>query len=398
MNKILLTLITIITVINFQSCSLSEGPRKVFSRPSGRISLDTDNKSTLLPIFSNHGLRKGLYPKKELAPQNSPKGFPQTLNVGGAEVLSHYLRLIKRKFNDNALILDAGDTSHANDDIKKLAMRLKVMEKLPFDSVLFSGEDYLSQDLFNNWSDYQIPFLNSNILDLRTQKPIKLTNLFSSQIIEKSGLKIGLIGLIDIQSLSVEKQKKLNGVYFQDLVAAFLKFKNRLRAKGAQILILLSHIPTQCQSKPIYEAKKGKNIPKLRCASKDPLKQFIERLPQNSLDLIVLSGRSHGSGRIGKFLVLNEPVNGHYLGQVSLFFDHEKKRVLFEKNKLHPRIKTCHKFFASTLDCHVHEVDWRWRKNRHKIMEHSAYALIPAKFLGFEVQADAIISAILNDR
>ena len=395
------TLASIALTITFilLSSSWQKERLQIFSRPSGGISrqlASLDQDLVPLLIFSNHGLKKGLYPKRELAPPNAPPGFPQTLKVGGVEILSHYLQLIKSQFEDNVLILDAGDTFSTNEDAHKLELKLKVMEQLPFDAVLFSGEDYLSQALSQRQTGDLIPFLNSNILDLRTGRPIRQRNLLSSRIVERAGLKIGLIGLIDIQSLSQKQQKQLNGVYFQDLVAAFLKLKKDLHSRGAQVLILLGHIPGQCQSRPLFESKRGNHIPPLQCPPRDPLKQFVERLPANSLDLIILSGGRPFSGRIGELLILNGPSDGHYLGQASLFYHRGQKRIVFERGQLHPLIKTCHQFFASTLDCYIQRHNSERYKGRQKIMRASAYSLVPARFLGLEIRPDSSISAILN--
>ena len=214
---------------------------------------------------------------------------------------------------------------------------------MPF---FFREKTIFPSPLAQGQTRHHIPFLNSNILDLRTGRPIGLENLLSSRIVERAGLKIGLIGLIDIQSLSQKQQKQLNGVYFQDLVAAFLKLKKDLHARGAQVLVLLGHIPSQCESRPLYENKHGHHIPILQCPPQDPLKQFVERLPANSLDLIILSGGRPFSGRIGELLILNGPGNGHYLGQVSLFYHRGQKRIVFERNQLHPLIKNLSPIFC----------------------------------------------------
>ncbi len=407
MKKTLIALIASTATVIFTVVMLlinhswHRGPHQVYSRPAGSVAryLASSGQDLVpLVVFSNHGLQRGLYPAKELAPHNAPPGFPQTIKVGGAEILSHYLQLVKHKFKDRAIILDAGDTFSAGEDTHKLGLKLKIMQQLPFDAVLFSGEDYLSQGINSGPVPHQIPFLNSNILDLRTQRPISADSLMSSQIVERAGLKIGLIGLIDIASLSQKQQKQLNGVYFQDLVAAFLKFKKGLQAQGAQVLILLGHIPGRCQSSPFYQTLRGDHIPQLQCPPQDPFKQFVERLPAGSLDLAILSGHGPGSGRLGKLLVLNGPRDGHYLGQATLYYHRRQKRVLFHHGQLHPLIKTCHQFFASTQDCYIHRQDSGKYKARQKTMHASAYSLIPARFLGFEIRPDVKISTILTDK
>ena len=385
----------------FLGCFFSSHKQEIFSHPRGKVPLLSHEKFTLLPLFSHHGLQEGLDPKKEtLSLGSTSKEF----KVGGASILSSYLQIIKQRFKNKALIISTGKISHPKDDPQIKSLKFKIMEKLPFDSVLYTGEDYLSLQQLEGTSPYTIAFLNSNLLSLKTQEVIKkeelkrVENLFPFQLIEKQGIKIGLMGLTDIQTLTSQSRKKLSGVYFQDLAAAFLKFKHRLRSLGAQVFILLSDIPTQCQAPSFYKPKRGSAIPPLRCPSQDPLKKFTERLPPNSLDLIVLSGYRQGSGRMKKILVLNDAPNGHFLSQALLYFDHQTQKILFEKTKLYPKTKICHRFFVATRDCHLYEPNWFLKKSRQKAIKSHAYALMPAQFLGFEIQPDPQILNFFNDK
>ena len=76
---------------------------------------------------------------------------------------------------------------------------------------------------------------------------------------------MGLIGLVDIEYLSSDNKKRLDGIYFQDFVAAFLKFKNHSRFRDIQVFVLLAQFSSKCWAPPIYSVKKGGQIPELKC-------------------------------------------------------------------------------------------------------------------------------------
>ena len=338
-------------------------PHKSFNYPKVSPDLVHKNNITTLPIFSNHGV------------EQSPRNFP--IPIGGAEILSHYLQQAKRYFGPHTLLLDSGTPFLPP---AEKALQFKIRELLPFDAVLFSAQDHLTLQRYPRGKNASIPFVNSNLIDLKNQKAIAQNNLSSLRFINKANINIGVIGIASLTHLSPTQKKKLNGVYFQDPVATYLTLKSRL--KNAMLTILLADFSTKCHAPPLSAAKEGLEIPMLKCPPNDPLLLFTKRLPKQGPDIIILSGGGGGSGRIDSILVLNESGWGRSLGRLTLAFNLKEKRVLLEHTQLHPKITTCHAFFASTLDC--------------LSQPPGPKTLVPSTFLGTTVQKDERISKLIS--
>ena len=114
------------------------------------------------------------------------------------------------------------------------------------------------------------PFVLANVYDAKTGKlPFE-----PFRVVEVNGIKLGIIGLLAADTPTVVKKGNTGNYYFADPSATVRKYIPEMRAKGAQVLVALTHIGF------------------------DADKQLAANVPE--LDLIV-GGHSHTQ--------LDEPVN-----------------------------------------------------------------------------------------
>lgn len=83
------------------------------------------------------------------------------------------------------------------------------------------------------------PFLLSNAVDLRTGEP--LAGALRTLVIEHSGIRIGLIGLIEEEWLATLACVEPSQVQYTDFVAVANELEPRLREEGCELVFALTH-------------------------------------------------------------------------------------------------------------------------------------------------------------
>ena len=131
MNKFL-----VVSVFVLWGCSFNQGPHKNFQSSRREDLPQLGQAGHLGAGFFQPRVAPGALSAGGVGSGRFPEGFSRFFHIGGGKVLAHYLHLIERKFEGGALILDVGDTFEVEE---KTDTKLKVMEKLPFDSVLLSA-------------------------------------------------------------------------------------------------------------------------------------------------------------------------------------------------------------------------------------------------------------------
>lgn len=170
--------------------------------------------------------------------------FDDTYANIGVDEMTTYLRNAQKQ-SENVVLLSSGDMwqGSAESNFTKGNIITDWMNDLQFASMTMGnhefdwGESYIEA----NEAMAQFPFLGINIYDKDTNQRVEYCD--ASVVIERSGVKIGIIGAIgDCYSSIADEQVK--DIYFKvgdELTELVKEESTRLRAQGADIIVYSLH-------------------------------------------------------------------------------------------------------------------------------------------------------------
>lgn len=291
----------------------------------------------------------------------------RVLRIGGFETLQFYVNTLREKYSSELILLDGGYLLGKEDKEKTL----ENYKSLGHDAILYTENELSDFDITNSIS---LPFVASNIMDIATGKNKEGANLAPYRVIEKNGIRIGIIG-----TTTFKKGIQFNGIYFEDPVLSFLKAKKELKEQKVDITVLLVHSQTECSPLPSDEEHHIAGV--IECAdSSADLEKIISRLPTGSVDLIIGGDAFNLNQNISGIPVLQNQGQGMYISLAKVYVDAVSKKIVPEKTKILNPVKTCSQFFAKTSDCHIsHDAS---RLHKINAIKEDKFKMKLAKFLG----------------
>lgn len=340
------------------------------------------------------GSVKTLIPEQILTP-----GAEHSIEYGGPRVLSSYIDILRKRFNNNLILLDSGRFINSNSKLEDIKSLRKLYTHLNYDGILFSEVEVIQfLDNAKDFNPLKLPFINSNIIDLKTKKLLTKNVELDSRLIVKGDLKIGIIGITSYDGKKIKANDHFKGLYFEKSAVTFLEYKNKLKRKGAEVIILMANFKTSCESKmpPRTLNSPRPSWAKIYCQDKkDDLLRFLKRIPRGSLDLLVLA---NSTKQLRGFLidtpVITTPPSSGFLSMVEMFYDKKKKKLVWDQSLLHPKIQLCESFFKVTSDCSL-TTEVPGHKERLIRLKKSSLQIKPATFLGIEVKPDLSVNSFL---
>tara|TARA_S200000501_G_C20803260_1_gene735020 strand:- start:508 stop:1434 length:927 start_codon:yes stop_codon:yes gene_type:complete len=212
---------------------------------------------------------------------------------GSVEKRSMYINDFIKK-NPNTIVVDAGDIFTMGKQFLKDSLMAEAYNLLPYDAILFGDQEIT---------------MESNILsELRKiiDTPLVSTNFdlegsFRSIVINKAGLKIALLGIIDEYVIKYYPKEVKDRIKIQDPIEELKKEISKLKS-DVDIIILLTH---QGLDLDIALAKEIKDIDLIVGSHSQSL---IESPTQVNGALIVQAGKSGYQVGVAKLLIKNNKV------------------------------------------------------------------------------------------
>ena len=212
---------------------------------------------------------------------------------GAVEKRSMYINDFIKK-NPNTIVVDAGDIFTMGKQFLKDSLMAEAYNLLPYDAILFGDQEIT---------------MESNILsELRKiiDTPLVSTNFdlegsFRSILINKAGLKIALLGIIDEYVIKYYPKEVKDRIKIQDPIEELKKEILKLKS-DVDIIILLTH---QGLDLDIALAKEIKDIDLIVGSHSQSL---IESPTQVNGALIVQAGKSGYQVGVAKLLIKNNKV------------------------------------------------------------------------------------------
>ena len=263
---------------------------------------------------------------------------------GGLGVFAGYvnnLRAARRADGGAVLLLDAGDTFQGGveSDLSEGALVVDAYNALGYTALAVGNHEFdfgsadrpgARQDahadprgaLKARAAQAKFPFLAANLLDDRTGQRVHWPNVHPSTIVDAAGLKVGIIGVMTSNALRSTLPLNVQGLRMAPLADTVAGEATRLRAAGAQVVILAAHAGGGCDN----------FTDPTDLSSCDPNAEIFElarALPPAHVDAIV-AGHTHAglAHEVAGIPIVQSYWGGRSFGRIDLTVDHETGRVV----------------------------------------------------------------------
>ena len=241
-------------------------------------------------------------------------------NVGGLARCATVIQQV-RAHEKNVLLVDAGDTiqGSAAAYLSDGQVMVKLLNLLRYDAWIWGNHEF-------DWGldklqacavQAQMPILNANLLaapgDLPTNNPALQIAMENKPFVvrEVDGVKVGIIGLTTPGIPSWSRPRALAGLQFRDSVETLRQVLPKVKAAGAQVLVLVCH-----QGYREWGDDHANQV-----------KAIARNFPELDVIIGAHSHQNHSELKLGDILYTQAGYHGIWLGRVDLAFDTDKSRV-----------------------------------------------------------------------
>lgn len=168
----------------------------------------------------------------------------------------------------------------------------------------------------------QFPFLAANLIDEATGRRIEWPNVHPSVLVEAAGIKIGIIGIMTIDAMRATLRVNVQGLRTSPLSEAVANEATKLRAEGAQIVIVGAHAGGACEE--FTDA-----VDLSSCDSMSEIFQLARSLPQGLVDVITAGHTHQGvAHEVAGIAIVQGFALGRAFARVDVAFDTRAQKVV----------------------------------------------------------------------
>jgi len=189
----------------------------------------------------------------------------------------------------------------------------------------------------------RFPFLAANLIDATTDRPVDWPNVRPSVLVEAAGIKVGIIGVMTIDALRATLRVNVQGLRVAPLVAAVATEATKLRAAGANIVIVGAHAGGACG-----EFDDPNDLSSCDAASE--IFQLARGVPKGLIDVIVAGHTHQGlAHEVEGVAIIQGYALGRAFSRVDVAFDRNAQRVV--RHDLQVPRELCAQHDPVTLRC-----------------------------------------------
>lgn len=242
--------------------------------------------------------------------------------VGGAAAFAAFVKK-ERAAADRFLLLDGGDWWQGTPEgsLSNGRAVAEVFDALRYDAVVPGNHEFdAGEAVLEGLSrGMKTPVVASNIYHEATGAPAPYVRPFL--IKDVGGVKVGIFGLITTDMKRLAFPKNIAGVSFPPTVDSARKAVAALKAQGAEVVVMLSHVGQEYPDRP---GSQGDDT-------------VVREVP--GIDLVV-GGHAHipieRGRKVAGTLIVNTGCYLERAGRAVLRYDDQAKRVVDSHSTLHP--------------------------------------------------------------
>jgi 5'-nucleotidase len=167
----------------------------------------------------------------------------------------------------------------------------------------------------------KFPFLAANLIDERTGRVVDWTNVKPSVLFDRSGIRIGIVGVMTIGALRATLVVNTRGLRTAPLVQTIAAEAARLRGAGAEVVIVAAHAGGSC-------AQFDDPSDLASCDDSSEIFYVARELPAGLVDAIV-AGHTHSglAHTVAGIPIVEAYSAGRAFSRVDLEFNLQTRRV-----------------------------------------------------------------------
>lgn len=292
--------------------------------------------------------------------------FPRgEIRYGGLATFAAYVNALRAENLGGVVLLDAGDLFQGTlvSNLTEGGVVIEAFNQLGYDAAAIGNHEFdygpvgpisaatqATMDPFGalkaRIAQSKFPLLSTNIYEVATGARPSWLPSDGTVMIERHGLKIGIIGLTTPQTPTVTLPINVQTLKFRPLGSEALAAATRLRAKGADLVIAVAHAGGRCEDGTHHEDLSSCDL------DAGEIFEMMKGLPEGTLDAVV-AGHTHA--RVAHFVngtpIIESWALGRYFGLIELFVDPATKKVIRGRTQINAGVEICETWDIETKTC-----------------------------------------------
>jgi 2',3'-cyclic-nucleotide 2'-phosphodiesterase (5'-nucleotidase family) len=267
--------------------------------------------------------------------------FPRN-GLGGLPLLAGYvnnLRAVRASDGGAVLLIDSGDTFQGDveSNLSEGALIVDAYNAMRYTAEAIGNHDFdfgsvdsptarqlpgdLRGALKARAAQAQYPFLAANLIDDATGRPVEWPNVRPSLVLDAAGVKVGVVGVMTIDALRSTLAANVQGLRIAPLGPTIAAEASKLRAAGAEVVIVASHAGGRCD-------RFDRPADLSSCESESEIFQVARSLPHGLVNVIA-AGHTHGGlgHQVNGIGIIQPFSRGQSFGRVDVVFDRRTRGV-----------------------------------------------------------------------
>ena len=170
-------------------------------------------------------------------------------------------------------------------------------------------------------SEARFPILSANLTEASSGRLVEWPNLPPSTIVEAAGIRVGLVGVVTMDTPRIVMPRWFTGLGVRSLAPAIVERATELRAAGAAVVVVLAHAGAGCTSfDDVYDTSS---------CDEGEIFQVARQLPRGLVD-VILAGHTHAgiAHVVNGIIIAQAYASGRAFSRVDLFVDARTQRLL----------------------------------------------------------------------
>jgi 2',3'-cyclic-nucleotide 2'-phosphodiesterase (5'-nucleotidase family) len=270
------------------------------------------------------------------------EAFPRN-GRGGLPLFAGYvnnLRAVRAADGGAVLLIDSGDTFQGNveSNLSEGAVIVDAYNALGYTAQAIGNHDFdygavdspmarqlpgdLRGALKARAAQSGHPFLAANLLDAATGQPVEWPHIRRSVIVDVAEIKVGIVGVMTIDGLRSTLAVNVQGLRLAPLGPTVSAEAAKLRADGAQVVIVAAHAGGRCD-------RFDEPTDLSSCDNESEIFQLARNLPHGLVDVIAAGHTHAGLGHQIDGVGIIQPFSrGQSFGRVDVVVDRATGKVM----------------------------------------------------------------------